>query len=274
MKKSTIILKIGGSVITHKNSASFIIRKGLLDRIGAVLNKTLRENPNIQLVIIHGAGSAGHQIAKKHNLISGTGDDSDKIEAALQIRLKNQLLNATITEILFRNKLRVVPIHTASCIVQRNGVISHFDHAAMDEALEKNYIPILYGEMVFDTNLGMSVCSGDSSAVYLARLYSASAILYASDVDGIFDKDPHLHKNAKLVGSHSLQSLIENQNVTLSKSHHVDVTGGLANKLATLRQGGIPPSLKHVTIFNGLKPALFAKALGGEDVGTVITIRS
>ena len=130
----------------------------------------------------------------------------------------------------------------------------------------------LYGELVFDTELGMSICSGDTSAFFLAKKYDAEQVLFASDIDGIFDKDPHRYKDARMIQTTKLSDLLENKNIALEGSHSVDVTGGLANKISELARQGFPKSLKKVVVFNGLKSGIFENALSGLAEGTIIEI--
>ena len=55
------ILKIGGSVITDK-SKKFILRNEILDELSKQIKKV-----NKKCIIVHGAGSFGHILAKKHS---------------------------------------------------------------------------------------------------------------------------------------------------------------------------------------------------------------
>lgn len=270
--KKTIILKIGGSVITHKHREGVFIRRGLVARIARELRGVLEKDKDLRLIVIHGAGAGGHQLAKKYHLENGTGEDVAKWRGAFLIRMASQKLNLTIAEIFIENGLRSVPVHTASIIVQKNGEIETCAYSVLDVALESNCVPLLYGEVVFDTTLGMSICSGDVSAVHLAKKYGAEKILFASDVDGIYDKDPHVHRDAKHIASVSLQDILSNKDIALAGSHHVDVTGGLRNKIVSLSKNGLPQSLKEVMVFNGLKEGAFVRALLGKSEGTIIEI--
>lgn len=271
-RKKLIVLKIGGSVITHKNRTGIFLRRKVLARIAQEISHATQKDKDLQLIIIHGAGSGGHQLAQQYNLANGTGNDPRKWQGAILTRIASQKLNLTLFEILSSANLRIVPIHTASIVVQKNKTIDSCATDTIDQALQNNCIPFLYGELVFDTKLGMSICSGDTSAFFLAKKYDAEQVLFASDIDGIFNKDPHRYKDARMIHTTTLSNLLENKNIALEGSHSVDVTGGLANKISELARQGFPKSLKNVTIFNGLKPGTFKQALGGKSEGTVIEI--
>lgn len=249
------ILKLGGSVVTCKDEPGILIRHDLLIKIALAIKK-VRAKKEFDLIIVHGAGSVGHQLAKKYNLTKGTNETKDKIKKALITCNAIQELNNTLCKIFITNGLMAFPIHTASTIIQRSGKIKYCNLKIIKEALRKNCLPVLYGDMVFDNKLGMSVCSGDAVAPYLAEKLKAEKIFFASDIDGIFTKDPHLHKDANLLEIIALNDI--KKNATLSGSHNIDVTSGLLGKikkLDILRN----KMLKSVEIFNGLRAENYTK---------------
>lgn len=271
--QKTIILKLGGSIITQKHRDGVFVRRKLLARIAKEIYEVTQKNSELRLIVIHGAGAAGHQTAKKYHLEKGTGNDPKKIHGALLIREANQKLNLTISKIFTDNDLKTIPVHTQSIITQKDNQVDSFSYTVIESALSAGFIPILYGEMVFDEVLGMSICSGDVIAIYIAKRFSAEKILFASDVNGIYDKDPHLYKNARIIPVASLQYLLSNKSVELSGSHHIDVTGGMKNKILSVVKNRVPKTLKEVVIFNGLKNNAFIKTISGKNEGTTITIK-
>lgn len=61
-----IIIKIGGSVITDKNSKYPKLNKKNLKRVC----KEICEVMPFPLILVHGAGSFGHPIVKKYDIIA------------------------------------------------------------------------------------------------------------------------------------------------------------------------------------------------------------
>lgn len=251
------ILKIGGSIATFKNRAGASVRTKLLKSIARAL-KHAQQKKNFDLILVHGAGSVGHQIAHRYHLKEGTGNNKTKWHAALQTRVMTQKLNSAIAEIFISEGLRVVPTQTASLVIQKDGAITSFEAETTSEALKQNCIPLLYGDMVFDVNLGMSICSGDALAPYLAKKFRAQKILFATDVDGIFDKDPYEFKNAKLIENINIKEIGKKQDIELKGSHNLDVTGGLAGKIKKITQKH-DTALQSIEIFNGLEVKNFSR---------------
>lgn len=248
--KPLYILKIGGSVATHKDDLGGLARTSLLKKIALAI-KSAQYEKDFDLILIHGAGAGGHQLAKKYNLAVGTNGEKEKLKGALLSCIANQKLDNAIFEIFVSAGVNVFPIHTASTIVQKNKKISYCDMRMISEALRRDCVPILYGEMVFDEELEMSICSGDAIAPYLAKKLEAQKIFFASDIDGIFDRDPHIHKDAKLIENVYLGEILNNDKIEITESHSVDVTGGLLGKIKNLNLKDMN-SLQSVEIFNGL----------------------
>ena len=268
--KPLYILKLGGSVVTHKNRPRASVRHKLLSAIAGSLRDTL-EKGKIDLILVHGAGAHGHQLAKKYSLRDGINNQPERWYGSFLTRIKNQKLNTVITEIFVSEGLRVSPVHTASVIIQDEKQIAACDLSAIREALAQNCIPLLYGEMVFDKTLGMTICSGDAILPYLGKKLQAEKMFFASDIDGIFTADPHLNKSARLIENVALHDI--KKKAMLSESHNLDVTGGLLGKINQLFTSH-SPRLKTIEIFNGLDAKNYRKILNGEKFPhTTISIK-
>ncbi len=272
-QKIFCVMKIGGSVITQKHRSSVVVRRKMIESFSRDLYIYTEQHPKDRCIVVHGAGSAGHRVAHQYGLASGVGSDTNKWKGAVLARSADQRLNGIVFETMLRNKLRAIPVHTSSVIIQRDGKIVSFFLNPIREALKNGCIPILYGDMVFDENLGMSICSGDDIAAYLADKFFAKSLLFASDVDGIYDKDPHRYRKVKKIASIQLKELLNNKDVSLEGSHHVDVTGGLYNKIASLSHDYSLIGTERVVIFDGRKKHALLAVLNGEQRGTEIRMR-
>ena len=258
--KPVYILKIGGSVATYKNRPGFSVRRSLLRKV-AIAIKSARDKKDFELILIHGAGALGHTLAKQYDLAAGVGKDEKKLRGAILSRSANQKLDNAIAEIFAAEGLSVTPVHTASVIKQNRQQITDFEMDFITEALKQNCIPMLYGDMVFDSALGMSICSGDAIAPYIAKKMKVQKIFFASDVDGIFTKDPYVFKDAILVEEIRLAEIFKK--IQLSKSHNVDVTDGLLGKIQKFKNLQ-DTSVATVEIFDGFDEKKYEGALLGE----------
>ena len=91
-----------------------------------------------------------------------------------------------------------------------------------------------------------------------AEVLGARRIIFVKDEDGLYDKDPKKHADAKLIKHTTLDDLMKNLPQELILDHAMFTTWQRARHI------------KHVQIVNGLVPGQLTKALAGEPVGTVI----
>lgn len=265
--KKLFILKIGGSVATYKDNIENTVRKDLLQEVFAVLAGVYAKS-DFGLIIVHGAGGHVHHLAHEYKLKGGTKGDTKKEAGAIHTQETVEQLHREIMKIGTASTLPLQSFLTHDVITQDNQKINSCDTQDIQEALSNNQIPVLYGDMVNDTTLGMSICSGDAVTSHLSTLLPVSHILFATDVDGIYTADPHTNPDAAVVESLALHN-IENV-VELTESHNKDTTGGLRGKIqacSTLFETSA--SLTEIHIFNGLHSKNYTNAF--EDKSFVHT---
>ncbi len=252
-KKELIIIKLGGSIVTLKHLSRPAIRSAHVGRIAAVLKRHYRPKKHA-LILIHGAGSFGHIHAHKYDLALGTKNHKEKLYRATENQSLDATLNAGLTALFIAAGLPVVGMPSRTLALNTRGKLSSLNAHPIEVALNSNAIPLLHGDMIFDTTWGLSVCSGDVLVAELARIFSTKKVFFASDVDGIFSQDPHKHKHAVLIEKTTLQE-ISNGSLKLEQSHNIDITGGLSKKFSFFKKIA---SLEYIFLFNGLQSETFS----------------
>lgn len=91
-----------------------------------------------------------------------------------------------------------------------------------------------------------------------AEVLGMERIIFVKDEDGLYDRDPKKHENAKLIRRTTLNELLENMPDELILDRQ------LFSAWKTARH------VRRVQIVNGLKHGELSRALAGQDVGTVI----
>lgn len=99
----------------------------------------------------------------------------------------------------------------------------------------------------------------DFGLFQMAEVLGMKQLIFVKDQDGLYDRDPALHPDAKKYGRVTLEELIANP----PKENVLDEE--------LYRTWAEAKNVKRVVIVNGLKRGELTKALDGEDVGTVIT---
>lgn len=243
--KQLLILKMGGSVITKKNQISPTIDfkniKKLADQISQIY-----KSKKYNIILVHGAGSFAHPLVKKTKIDQGVKTFNQQIALA-KTCAQMITLNHEIISSLIAVNVPAVGFSPHTFLQQKDKKIAKFHLEELEKFLQQGYVPVLYGDMVLDVKLNASVVSGDGLVAYLAKSLKAKKVMFLTDVDGIFDKNPKLNKDAKLIKQINDKNFTEIFN-NLTIYNNNDVTGEIRGKLETIKN-----ELKNieVEILNG-----------------------
>ncbi|MCD8205407.1 MAG: glutamate 5-kinase [Clostridia bacterium] len=135
--------------------------------------------------------------------------------------------------------------------------------------LEMGIIPVINENDTVSTS-EITFGDNDSLAAMISTAIKADMLILLSDVDGLYDSDPHKSKDAKLIKEvtdidDAVMSLC-----TGSVSKHG--TGGMVTKVnaaKTCAESGV-----EVVVVNGSHPERIYKAISGEDAGTRFRVKS
>lgn len=260
-----LVIKLGGSVITYKDSK---IPKARISNIKQLVEQVKELfSGGFQIILVHGAGSFAHGFVKKYKLQHGMKTDQQK-KVFSQVKNSMLKLNGIIMDYLFRAKLKAKSFAPHNFITQEAGKLNNFDITLIKRYLKENQIPVLFGDMVLDDKWGCSVLSGDTIATYLAKRLKADKVIFLSDVDGIYTSDPKKNPKAKHLAE------ITNENLTqvlkyLSLTRRDDVTQDMLGKILEIKN-----NLKglEVVIARGLKKECLLQAAKHAQVGTKLLL--
>ena len=226
-----IILKIGGSILTNKDSTTSEVDAISLKRIASEIKKSL-ENSSKELIIVHGAGSFGHPPAKKHK-IGEKFDKSQYPEKRLgfcEIQNEVKKLNMFICEEFIKMGLPTIAVPASGFISATNKRITDGNLDLFKRYLNKGFIPVIYGDVVLDDDLEFCVISGDQIIQYLAVNLNPEQVILGTDVDGVYNKNPKTHDDAIFFDKFTSLKDLD----TLEGTTNVDVTGGMVGKIKEL----------------------------------------
>ena len=226
-----IILKIGGSILTNKDSIESEVDTESLKRIASEIKSSL-DNSYKELIIVHGAGSFGHPPAKKYK-IGEAFDESEFPQKRIGFcETQNAVkeLNMHVCKAFIEQGLPVVAIPASSFMTATNKRITQGNLDSFKRYLNKGFIPVIYGDVVLDSELEICVISGDQLIQYLAVNLNPDQVILGTDVDGVYNKNPKTHDDA--VFFEKLSSLDDLD--TLEGTTNVDVTGGMVGKIKEL----------------------------------------
>ncbi len=247
------LIKLGGSVITEK-AKRYTFRTDVMNRLAAAVARAGKE-----MIIVHGAGSFGHILAKEYGLQKGFKQDTQHLGFA-KTHAKVQELNNFVLDSLHQHDIAAVSLPPHGIVMFDNHHLTHIDYTIFECYLEKRFTPVTFGDVVLDDSQGFSICSGDVLMQVLAAHFKPEKVMFTIDEDGLYTANPKLDKKATLVTSLTTQEL-----ATLSASAdvHADVTKGMEGKLSvikTIANQGI-----DTLLVNGNKPERVYQLLVGEE---------
>jgi len=262
MKSKIIFLKLGGSLITDKTQAG-TPRLDVITRLADEIQAALLNMKDYSLVLGHGSGSFGHVTAKKYDTRKGV-KSAKAWRGFTEVGYQAASLNHIVMGALQATGLAALTFSPSGTVIAQNGQVKSWNLNAIRCALIAGIIPVVYGDIVFDTSLGGTILSTEDIFLHLAKELHPQHILLAGIDKGVWADYPKCTEIIPSITHENWKKLTAN----ISGSAATDVTGGMASKvrqmLILVREN---PELE-VFIFSGKEPGNIAAALKGKLQGT------
>jgi len=220
------VIRIGGSIIASP------IDPNMLTAYSSTIRKLLRIG--YKPVVVVGGGNFARNLIDIASRLGLT--DYDKDEIAIEAS-------------------RVVALLFSKCLKDlTKGVIAR----SLEEA-----------EMIFNSGL-LTVMGGlkpgmttDSVAILLARRLKADTIIKASKVDGIYNRDPNIYRDAVKLPRIKISDL---RSIFSDAEHRAGISQVIDPEACRLL---LETPLKFIVV-SGLNPENIVKALEGYDIGSIV----
>ena len=250
-KIKRVVIKVGSGVLTRKNGLNL----NLIDDITTEIC-WLRKKGIEVILVSSGAIAAG---LKKAGLTKRPGSVSQM--QALAAMGQSSLIMA-YEEAFARHGKRCAQIlltrddltHRRRYLNARNTLIT---------LLAWGVIPIINENDTVGVD-EIKFCDNDNLAALITNLTESQFLVNLTNIEGLYDRDPRVHKDAELV------SFVEKVNSKLSKAAGSIPgflgTGGMASKLTAAKKvalGGVPS-----VIASGFLPGVLKDIFSGKSIGT------
>jgi isopentenyl phosphate kinase len=248
------IIKFGGSVITDKKTKYQFSQKRCSQLVSEVKESAKKA------LIVHGAGSFGHILAKEFELNEGYLNEK-QIPAIAQVQKDVKDLNLMVLNTFIESGIPAVSLAPSAFLIHKNKEITGMEMELFKRYYKMGLTPISFGDVVLDDDLKFSICSGDQLMLEFARAFLPEKVIFVADVDGIFTSDPASSDDAELIPVLNQNMLAE---VEKKKAQVDDVTGSMLGKLDhmfKIADLGVTTMIINGTVENRLRDALL-----GEDV--------
>jgi isopentenyl phosphate kinase len=256
-------VKLGGSLITDKRESQHFHAE-VMRRAAQEIKRGLEANNALKLLIGHGSGSFGHVAAQKHGTANGV-ETADQWRGFAEVSNIARKLNTLVLDSLIEVGLPVMPFQPSSSALCINGRIMKMEIAPIQSALDCMLVPVVYGDVAFDSMRGGTIISTETIFFHLAEVLRPARIMLLGEVEGVYDSE------GKIIDHITPQNL-ESITSALGGSHGTDVTGGMASKVRQMVMLAAQLPGLEIRIFGGLAEGQIAAALQGSATpGTLIT---
>tara|TARA_Y100001954_G_scaffold130865_1_gene139881 strand:- start:266 stop:1060 length:795 start_codon:yes stop_codon:yes gene_type:complete len=259
---SRVVIKLGGGLITDKGS----MKKFDYESVQRVVESiSLVVEIGVPIIIVHGAGSFGHLLAKEWSISEGLDQKIAEEQRMIVKKIRSDMreLNRLIITRLAESGLEAEALPPSEWAI---GTGSKFQGEIINFQREVGEpIPITFGDVV-NTNdeLEFGVLSGDDLMLRLARELEVShCIFLIGDAEGVLSGPPDQE------GSELIDKLETGVEIEGPHYSEIDVTGGIGLKIDRARK--IASDVGEVWILDGRCPERIVELLrSGETRGTKI----
>jgi len=260
-KNEIILLKLGGSLLTDKNKPKSIREDIVKSAIQQIIDA------NVKLILIHGGGSFGHPLAKQYAISKG-----------IDVSIKNQILgltkthhamnefNSFIVNSFLEKNYPVLPIQPSSIFIRDSNDIYIHSIDIIETSLNLNILPILYGDIILDTQGSFSILSGDQIIFKLCECiekFQILKVIFAMETDGIYIIDKEKDNNKPILATNLYSNQLEFLHLA-NLEQKIDVTGGIEGKINSIKK--ICDQNIPVQLINGLKNDYIYNSLKNQKI--------
>lgn len=231
MNKKRILLKLSGEALSGSKDNGIDFERVI--EIAKEVKECLDMGFSIAIVV--GGG----------NFWRGKANDFMERQTSDYIGMLATTMNALALQDAFRQI--DVPVRVETAIEMRK-VAEFYIREKCEKHLEKGRV------VIFGCGTGNPFFSTDTAAALRAAEINADILVKATNVDGIYDKDPKKNKDAKLIKETTYNEVLN------KKLKVMDLTA-----ITLCMEESIP-----IIVFNINKPGMLKQALITDDIGSIV----
>jgi isopentenyl phosphate kinase len=172
-----------------------------------------------------------------------------------------------VIESLLAEQIPAISFPPSAGVMAHNGRIQVWNLEPLQAALDNGLVPVIYGDVVFDTAIGGTILSTEDLFLHLVSGIWAERILLAGIEPGVWADFP---QRKKLIEQITTENFAQNES-GIKGSSATDVTGGMRQKVEQMLAAVQENHGMQVLIFSGETPGTVQAALAGKTLGTVIS---
>jgi isopentenyl phosphate kinase len=261
-----VFLKLGGSLITDKTKR-YTPRLPRLESLAEEIQSALLEMPQLRLILGHGSGSFGHFAVQEYLAPKDSASREQRRPSRgdsfwhgfSEVWYRAAELNRYVMDALHRAGLAAIALPPSAMVAASDGAIVSWDLTSLQAAMDAGLVPVIYGDIVFDSVKGGTVLSTEALMIYLAHVLGPRRILLAGFESAVWADFPSRRAPIEKITPSTYPGL----SAQIGASHGTDVTGGMKAKVDQMLRLVQDVSGLTVQIFSGEETGNLKRALAG-----------
>jgi len=209
-----IVIKVGSHVLTEKGAVAKERMRDLVELISAIMAKGTEV-----ILVSSGAVSAGYTVLPLDRWSVGNKQVLAAIGQPLLLKM-------------YQEKFATYDIICSQVLLSAADLDSkkrtHLAQVAMNGLLSNGVVPIINENDVIATE-ELEFGDNDQLSAYVAENFNAELLVILSDIDALYDKDPHKFSDA--VVRKEISALTEEELTAPTTANNEFATGGIVTKL-------------------------------------------
>jgi isopentenyl phosphate kinase len=219
-------IKLGGSLITDKRVPNSF-RAAQAAAVARVIADARTARPHAPILLGHGSGSFGHVAARKYGTMSGV-STPDAWRGFAEVAAAASVLNTLMLDTLRDAGVAAVRFQPSASARARDGVLEWMATDPIVQAVHAGLVPLVYGDVAFDTLRGGTIISTEALFFYLVGALNpvlpVARIVLLGEVEGVYDASGAVIDAITPLTLASVEA-------ALGGSSGTDVTGGMETKV-------------------------------------------
>ena len=268
MSQEVILIKLGGSIITNKE-VSMMVRERALRRLVEEIARARKKTDSL-FILGHGQGSFAHVPALRYKTMDGFINGDSLIGMAIT-QDSAAKINRIVVGRCLAQELPAVSFAFSSTLVTAKKQKKSWDGRVLEQYLEKGLLPVIYGDVIVDSEQGCTIWSTETIFSFLVPWlqqkteYEVKKVVHVNELAGVLDHD------GQVIPEISLNNAAEVKKM-MTKTKGFDVTGGMWHKIGEslkLAKQGI-----ETHIISGLKKDNLYQVLTAQEYeGTRVIVK-
>ncbi len=260
--------------INNKLQGETLVRKSLMRRHENIERLKLVPNLNVVKIGGHGVIDFGKEVviplmkeigelSEKHKMLIVTGGGV-RVRHILDIGIDLGMPTGVLAELAAKISEQNAEIVTLLLSQWHGSRVKPGDLLDLPTMLHLGLLPVIHGTPpygLFEHPAEEGLIPPhrtDTGALLMAEVLGAKSCILVKNVDGLYTEDPRVNPKATLIKDITADELIRMDMEDMVMERKI---------LYILRDAD---NVKEVRIINGHKPGMLERALGGENVGTII----